>query len=430
MTTRQTTQAAIIWLLASSIFINYIDRTNLAIAGPLVSSELHLTGSQFGLLSTAFFVTYALFQLVSGALADRMDVKWLLAGGFALWSIATGVAGLVHGYAALFVARLILGAGESVAYPSYSRILSYHFTEEQRGWPNAVISAGFSFGLASGLFFGGMLVGRIGWRPFFIGLCAISLLWLIPWLLVMPPTPAHSAAESHKCPTALEILARREFLGTALGLFCGNYFSYTLLTWLPRYLVEARHFTMDQMAVTGGVTYIVVALSSMAFGRLADARIRAGLSTPRIRKTISSCGLAISAVSLLIVAWTTEPALTVAFLIAGGPWIRDLLVESLGGDADDGRSAGLRPLDGHGELHRQSCRHDRAGHGRSRRRPHRAVLRGVRSGRGYHADRRRDVGVRDPRRARGVVAREGVGMKFIPTPGQPSGRERLPSTGP
>ena len=89
MTTRQTTQAAIIWLLASSIFINYIDRTNLAIAGPLVSSELHLTGSQFGLLSTAFFVTYALFQLVSGALADRMDVKWLLAGGFALWSIAT-----------------------------------------------------------------------------------------------------------------------------------------------------------------------------------------------------------------------------------------------------------------------------------------------------------------------------------------------------
>jgi len=145
----------------------------LAIAGPLVSSELHLTGSQFGLLSTAFFVTYALFQLVSGALADRMDVKWLLAAGFALWSIATGVAGLVHGYAALFVARLILGAGESVAYPSYSRILSHHFTEEQRGWPNAVISAGFSFGLASGLFFGGMLVGRIGWRPFFVGLCAI-----------------------------------------------------------------------------------------------------------------------------------------------------------------------------------------------------------------------------------------------------------------
>jgi ACS family D-galactonate transporter-like MFS transporter len=177
-----------------------------------------------------------------------------------------------------------------------------------------VISAGFSFGLASGLFFGGMLVGRIGWRPFFIG-SAISLP-ADPWLLVMPPTPARRPP----IPPSVEALksSRSASSRTALSL-CGNYhFSYTLLTWLPRYLVEARHFTMDQMAVTGGVTYIVVALSSMAFGRLADARIRAGLSTPRIRKTISSCGLAISAVSLLIVAWTTDPALTVAFLIGGG----------------------------------------------------------------------------------------------------------------
>ena len=71
MTTRQTTQAAIIWLLASSVFINYIDRTNLAIAGPLVSSELHLTGSQFGLLSTAFFVTYAQAQVKAGKSVDE-----------------------------------------------------------------------------------------------------------------------------------------------------------------------------------------------------------------------------------------------------------------------------------------------------------------------------------------------------------------------
>jgi MFS family permease len=318
VTTRQTTQAAIVWLLASSVFINYIDRTNLAIAGPLVRSELHITASEFGWLSMAFFVTYASCQLVSGVLADRLDVKWLLAGGFALWSLATGVAGVVHTYAALFVARLILGAGESVAYPSYSRILSHHFTEERRGWPNAVISAGFSFGLASGLFFGGMLVGRLGWRPFFVGLSLISLLWLMPWLYFMPPTPARAPGEADESPAFWEILVQREFIGTALGLFCANYFSYTLLTWLPTYLVEARHFTMDQMAMTGGVTYVVVALSSMAFGRLADARIRAGLATPRIRQTISASGLAISAVSLLIVAWTTDPTMTVTFLIGGG----------------------------------------------------------------------------------------------------------------
>ena len=319
MTTRQTTtHTAIVWLLASSIFINYIDRTNLAIAGPLVRSELHLTASEFGWLSTAFFVTYALCQLVSGALADRLDVKWLLAGGFALWSLATGVTGLLHTYTALFIARLVLGAGESVAYPSYSRILSHHFTEERRGWPNAVIGAGFSLGLASGLFFGGMLVGRVGWRPFFVGLCALSLVWLIPWLRFMPPTPAHTASQSQGAPPFWEILGQREFIGTAVSLFCANYFSYTLLTWLPTYLVEARHFTMDQTAWTGGVTYIAVALSSMAFGHIADVRIKTGVSTPSIRTTICASGLTICAVSLLVVAWTTTPAWTVIFLIGGG----------------------------------------------------------------------------------------------------------------
>ena len=199
-----------------------------------------------------------------------MDVKWLLAAA-SRWSLATGMS-LVHGYAALFVARLILGRASLWHFrPTHE---SSAITSPRSSADGPIRDRGGVSSAASGLFFGGMLVGRIGWRPFFLGLCVMSLLWLIPWLLVMPPTPAHSAVESHKCPTALEILAQREFLGTALGLFCGNYFSYTLLTWLPRYLVEARHFTMDQMAVTGGVTYVVVALSSMAFGRLADARIR------------------------------------------------------------------------------------------------------------------------------------------------------------
>ena len=222
VTTRQTTKAAIIWLLASSISVDYIDRTNLAIAGPLVSSELHLTGSQFGLLLRRSSSP----TRCSSWCQVRWPIGWTSSGS---WPAASRCGRSPLGWPVCARLRRALRGpthprrGRVGGIRRYSPILSYHFTEEQRGWPNAVILAGFSFGLASGLFFGGMLVGRIGWRPFFIGLCAISLLWLIPWLLVMPPTPAHSAAESHKCPTALEILARREFLGTALGLFCGNY---------------------------------------------------------------------------------------------------------------------------------------------------------------------------------------------------------------
>jgi hypothetical protein len=109
-------------LLGLSIFISYIDRSNLSIAAPLIKDELHLSSSQLGLLLSSFFWTYAFLQLISGWLVDRLNVNWVFAGGFFLWSVATIVTGVVHGFFLLLVLRLLLGVGESVAYPSYTHI--------------------------------------------------------------------------------------------------------------------------------------------------------------------------------------------------------------------------------------------------------------------------------------------------------------------
>jgi sugar phosphate permease len=76
-------------LLALSIFINYIDRGNLALAAPLIKDELGLSFYQIGLLLSSFFWTYAIFQIVSGWLVDRFPVNWVLALGILLWSAAT-----------------------------------------------------------------------------------------------------------------------------------------------------------------------------------------------------------------------------------------------------------------------------------------------------------------------------------------------------
>src|SRR5258707_10859756 len=105
-----------------------------------------------------------------------------MAGGFFLWSTATAVTGVVHGFALLLAVRLILGIGESVAYPSYSKILARYFSEEHRGFANSVIVAGNTLGPGFGMLLGGMLMARYGWRSFFIVLGVASLLWLLPWL--------------------------------------------------------------------------------------------------------------------------------------------------------------------------------------------------------------------------------------------------------
>jgi len=154
-------------LLAVAVLINYIDRSNLSIAAPLSKDELRLSASQLGILLSSFFWTYTLFQIVSGWAVDRFDVNWVIAAGFVTWSLATTTTALVHGFAVLLVIRLILGIGESVAFPSYSKILARHCAECRRGLANALIMAGMMLGPALGTFGGGMLMARFGWRLFF-----------------------------------------------------------------------------------------------------------------------------------------------------------------------------------------------------------------------------------------------------------------------
>src|SRR5580698_4283102 len=131
-------------LLAVSGFLNYFDRANLSVGASQVQSELHLTSYQLGLLLSAFFWSYALMQLflIAGWLADRFNVCWILAAGFFLWSGATAVTGATRTFAMMFALRLVLGIGESIAYPSYSRIIANYFPEHHRGLANAVIDAG------------------------------------------------------------------------------------------------------------------------------------------------------------------------------------------------------------------------------------------------------------------------------------------------
>src|SRR5690242_12666749 len=125
---------AALLLLAVSAFINYVDRGNLSVAAPLLKDELGISAAQLGILLSAFFWTYACLQPVSGWLVDRWNVNWVFAAGFFLWSAATAATGMVHTFAALMLLRLVLGIGESVAYPSYCKILAINFSEEHRGF--------------------------------------------------------------------------------------------------------------------------------------------------------------------------------------------------------------------------------------------------------------------------------------------------------
>jgi MFS family permease len=288
-------------LLVASGFINYIDRTNLSVGATNIQHEFRLTSVQLGLLLGAFFFTYALSQLlgVAGWLVDRFHVSWILAAGFFLWSGAMGSTGLARSFVALFATRLMLGLGESVAYPSYSRILVNSFPEEHRGLTNAWIDAGTKSGPALGSLLGAITMASFGWRAVFVGLGFGSLLWLVPWLIWMPRGRAYSApVDQSSVPSVFRILVQRSAFFSALGLFCSNYFWYFLITWLPHYLETERHFSKTKMGVFASLAFLAVAVSSVVSGWLSDRWISRGGPPTRVRKTFTGLGLAFSTIIL------------------------------------------------------------------------------------------------------------------------------------
>jgi MFS family permease len=313
------TEWIILGLLVFSVFINYIDRANLSVGAADIQKELGLSNYQLGVLLSSFFWTYAAFQLfvIAGWLVDRFNVGLVFAAGYALWSGATAATGMVSSFAVLFAFRLILGAGESVAYPSYSKILANHFPEYHRGLANALIDAGSKAGPALGSLVGAYFMATFGWRAFFIALGLGSMLWLIPWFIFMPKGHGVSALHNQAdCPSVVDIVRQRSAWGTFLGLFCANYFWYFLVTWLPAYMQKERHFPMTKMGLLSALVFATIAVTSVATGWLSDHWIGRGGSPTRVRKTFTGAGLAGATMIVTVGAIENEVTAMVLLLVA------------------------------------------------------------------------------------------------------------------
>jgi len=301
-------------LLVVSVVINYLDRGALSVAAPRISRELSLSPTQMGVLFSAFFWSYATFQLVAGWLVDRYPLRWVYAGAFLIWSLATAAVGTVESLGALLGARLLLGVGESVAYPASSKILVRYFPEGRRGLANALVDAGSKVGPGLSTLLGGLAVERYGWRAMFVVVGLGSLLWLVPWLLVKVPEQRETAGAAG--PGWADLLRRRQLWGTSLGMFSLGYVWYFLLSWLPSYLVQERGMSMGSMAMLGSVPFWAMGLASVAGGWSSDRLIRAGRGVSRVRMSYAVTGLVLCALVILPVPVVESPTVSVGLITA------------------------------------------------------------------------------------------------------------------
>jgi len=275
--------SSLVALLAGAIFINYFDRGNLAIAAPQVQAELGLNNAEMGLLFSAFFWSYAPMQPLAGWLAQRLDVRWLLAGGLAAWALATTLTGFAVGFGMILAFRVLLGLGESVAYPCNALLLARRVDITGRARANGLIAAGQALGPTAGTIVGGLVMERYGWRPAFIAFGIGSLLWLWPWIAV---TRRDVATGTVVAPVRYaRMLSERSLWGTSLGHFSGNYAYYFTLTWLPLLFVKTFGFSLSHMAMVGAGIYAIQSIVAPATGWLCDRLVRRGWHASPVLKT-------------------------------------------------------------------------------------------------------------------------------------------------
>jgi len=354
----------VILLLVLSVVINYVDRSNLGLAMPLLERQFSFSPLRAGEMLSAFFWTYALVQLfgLAGELTDRFPVGWVLMLGYLLWSTATAFVGLSTSYAALFALQLVLGLGESVAYPCYSRIFAA-MPQEHRGRANAFIDAGTKVGPAAGAFVGGLVLVHWGWRTLFVVFGVGALAWMIPWYFAMPrgEQTAHSRRSTQernattpvsKSNAAAGSIAKMVRLrcawGTTIGHFSGNYFYYFLLAWLPTYLVQEEHLSIGSMSRLTAAIFLLIACTTLLAGWLSDRLIARGASATSVRLKIVVGGQAMASSLLALTLVHGHPLIALGLLAiacvghggyASNHWA---IAQTLAGPAMAGRWSSLQ----------------------------------------------------------------------------------------
>jgi MFS family permease len=311
--TRRSSANLLILLLGTAIFLNYVDRGSIAVAAPLMKGELQLSNEAYGWAVSAFFWVYAPVQLFAGWLCDRFSVYKLLAAGILLWAASTLMTGFVGGFTSLFVLRIMLGVGESLAFPGSSKIIAQQVPPERRGVANAALAMGIALGPAVGTLAGGFILKLFGWRAIFLAFGVVTLVWLLPWQF---------AVRDHDTPTRHQggrisvgaLISKWPLWSMSIVHCLGNYCFYFLLAWLPLFLTKSRGFTITEMTLLASLGYAVQGACAFAYGHFSDWWTSSGRSEATCRRWMMVASQTLAASAILGLAFA-HSALAIGVLL-------------------------------------------------------------------------------------------------------------------
>ncbi len=317
-------------LLCSLTTLTYLDRICISIVGVRIKTEFDLNNEQFGWVLAAFALAYALFEIPSGVLGDRIGPKALFIRIVLWWSFFTAVTGLVGGLISLLIVRFLFGMGEAGTYPNCMVVISRWFPVSETGRALTWVGIGSQIGSAIAPLIIIPITAIYGWRmPFFVN-AAIGIVWVLICLKWFKNFPREMKNVSEKEKRKIEsgcrhkkeqhfiswkvILKNRNVWALMLMYFTFQWANYFFVAWMPVYLQEGRHFSEEASKSVIFILFVAGIVGLLAGGFVSDWLVeRRGLRFGR--RIMGKIGFGMCCVLFLSAALTSQDYLAAACLI-------------------------------------------------------------------------------------------------------------------
>lgn len=311
-------------LFCAMSFLMYVDRVNLAAAAKHIQQDLFLSNTELGLIFSAFAYTYCIFQIVGGWFVDRIGARKMIIICGITWVIATVAMGFVAGFVSLFLCRLLLGMGEGIALPSQARAITYWFKKEERGFVQGLTHSFSRLGNVVTPPIIALFIAFHSWRMAFFILGAITLIWVVIWIVKFVDNPRDVKGITEKELEGLPVYIRAEAgvktptpwgpllkrMGPTMGVyFCYGWTSWLFFTWLPIFFMNSRNMDLKDSAIFVSGVFISGVIGNTVGGIISDKILKKTGSLIKARRNLIIFSF-ITAL-LLLIPVTLSTSLTV-----------------------------------------------------------------------------------------------------------------------
>jgi MFS family permease len=337
--------------------ITYVDRVCISQASNDIMRDLGLSKKEMGMVFSAFTVAYALFEIPGGWLGDKYGARSVLMRVVVVWSLFTAATGRAWNLASMLVCRFIFGMGEAGCFPNLTKIFTTWFPANERVRAQGILWLSARWG---GAFTPALVVwvlGYMSWRNAFVLFGALGIVWAVVFYRWFRDNPRnhpsvnagelallagaeHNAAGHGDVPWGRFLRSRTVWM-LWLAYFCSAYSWYFYITWLPKYLEEARGLALGKSAVLAGLPLFFGGIGCVVSGTLAARMALWFASTARARRFMAMVGL-FSAGCLLLVSTRVQSPVLAMVAMGLSSFSQDLSMPSAWGACMDvgGRYAG------------------------------------------------------------------------------------------